>query len=668
MSMSKKIFGVVALLVAVAVIISAVSITSIGNLNGSTEALAQQAERNIQLVIIDRATRKRQAATLRLIINTDPARLESIVKEQYEPTSAEYAGAVAAYKENIPENAPDEMKSRMGVIQGLWDPFTTLTDKVVKLSLENTRVAAVTRANEMSALYNRIAQDLADIYRAVPDDAAPEIQALRRGVAEARVDFMTYRWASLGLVTAATGDLIRSYSAAMKENLEKAITDVKPAEGLPGDLGVKAREIGAALADKCIPAMNDIVRLGARDSNEEAADLFRAQVMPAMEALGAGTEKYIVSGNKNRAEIRENARELGARADLITLMVSGIGIIIAVILAYAIISRITRQLNQTIDELGQASTQVEDASGLISLSSNKLAEGATEQAASLEETSASLEEMASMTRKNADSANRTSSTTAQTVKLIDEGMKGVGNMSTAMAEISDSAVKIGQIIKTIEEISFQTNLLALNAAVEAARAGEAGKGFAVVADEVRNLAQRTAQATRDTTELIKGTVARVRNGSEAAARLEAGFKEIDRGAKEVGVLINEISTATNEQAQGVDQINTAVGQMDKVTQANAGNSEECASAAEELSAQAEALQSMVDNLIALVTGGAGPADPPERPAAPGKRLAAAPSKRLAAPPRRLAAPPKRLAAPSKHEASPPKHEDAIHRGDDFQDF
>jgi methyl-accepting chemotaxis protein len=175
-------------------------------------------------------------------------------------------------------------------------------------------------------------------------------------------------------------------------------------------------------------------------------------------------------------------------------------------------------------------------------------------------------------------------------------------MTKAMEELSASAEKVGAIIKTIEGIAFQTNLLALNAAVEAARAGEAGKGFAVVADEVRNLAQRSAQAARDTATLIEGTVARVRNGSEIATALDADFKEIESGAKDVGRLIAEITSATNEQAQGVDQVNTAVAQMDKVTQQNAANAEESASASEELSAQAETLKEMVDSLVALVTG------------------------------------------------------------------
>jgi methyl-accepting chemotaxis protein len=210
--------------------------------------------------------------------------------------------------------------------------------------------------------------------------------------------------------------------------------------------------------------------------------------------------------------------------------------------------------------------------------------------------------MASMTRQNADNAGKTSETAANSLKLISDGSVTVRSVTEAMAEITDSSEKIRDIIKTIEEIAFQTNLLALNAAVEAARAGEADKGFAVVADEVRSLAQRSSQAAKDTSELIQGTVERVRVGSENVNRLTQAFTDIESESQNVGRLVSEITAASREQAQGVDQVNTAVAQMDKVTQQNAANAEESASAAEELSAQAASLNGMVEDLVAMVEG------------------------------------------------------------------
>jgi methyl-accepting chemotaxis protein len=220
-----------------------------------------------------------------------------------------------------------------------------------------------------------------------------------------------------------------------------------------------------------------------------------------------------------------------------------------------------------------------------------LAEGASEQASSLEETSSALEEMAAMTRTNAANSKEANDLAAQAHKAAGEG-------ESTMTAINESSGQISKIIKVIEEIAFQTNLLALNAAVEAARAGEHGKGFAVVADEVRNLAQRAAGAAKEITSLIENSTDKSREGVTA-------IKTIVEGVAKVAELLNGIARASDEQAQGVDQVNTAVSQMDKVTQQNASGAEESASAAEELSAQAETTKAMVDQLVVLVEGSDG---------------------------------------------------------------
>lgn len=289
----------------------------------------------------------------------------------------------------------------------------------------------------------------------------------------------------------------------------------------------------------------------------------------------------------------------------VLIVVGAVGLIGSVVFAVIAVTRINTQLAFTIDELTGRANKVEGIAGQLATGSESLAQGANEQASSLESTSSALEETASMTRQNADNAEKMSQTMNETLRLVSEGSGTVQTVTTAMAEISDSAEKIGNIIKTIEEIAFQTNLLALNAAVEAARAGEAGKGFAVVADEVRNLAQRSAQAAKDTSTLISGTVERVQNGSEYVQHLATGFGEIEQASQNVGKLVAEISVATNEQAQGVDQVNTAVAQMDKVTQTNAATAQQSATAASELSEQAINLNSLIQNLALMVYGGHG---------------------------------------------------------------
>ena len=175
-------------------------------------------------------------------------------------------------------------------------------------------------------------------------------------------------------------------------------------------------------------------------------------------------------------------------------------------------------------------------------------------------------------------------------------------MAVAMNDIKGSSDEVAKIIKTIDEIAFQTNILALNAAVEAARAGEAGMGFAVVADEVRNLAQRAAQAAKETSGKIETAVTKTTQGVQISAKVAQSLQEIVAKVRQVDELAAEVAAASREQSQGIEQVNTAVTQMDKVTQSSAATAEESASASEELNAQAEVLRDAVGDLLKLVDG------------------------------------------------------------------
>jgi methyl-accepting chemotaxis protein len=179
-----------------------------------------------------------------------------------------------------------------------------------------------------------------------------------------------------------------------------------------------------------------------------------------------------------------------------------------------------------------------------------------------------------------------------------------------MAAIKASSDEVAKIVKNIDEIAFQTNILALNAAVEAARAGEAGAGFAVVAEEVRNLAQRSAQAARETSGRIEDAINKTGHGVEVSGKVARSLKEIIEKARIVDDLVGQIAAASNEQAQGISQVNLAVTAMDKVTQSNAATAEESASASQELNSQAVIQKAAVDELLALV-GGATAARPTE---------------------------------------------------------
>jgi len=264
---------------------------------------------------------------------------------------------------------------------------------------------------------------------------------------------------------------------------------------------------------------------------------------------------------------------------------------------------ITRPINRAITSLSEAAEQVVSASGQVSSASQSLAEGASEQAASIEETSSSLEEMSSMTKQNADNATAADRLMKESKQMVERANGSMTELTQSMEDISKASDETSKIIKTIDEIAFQTNLLALNAAVEAARAGDAGAGFAVVANEVRNLAMRAAEAAKNTSVLIEGTVKKVKEGSELVERTNGVFEAVSKSAAKVADLVSEIAAASVEQAQGIDQINKAVAEMDKVTQQNAANAEESASASEEMNAQAEQMKVIAAEMQRIVVGG-----------------------------------------------------------------
>ena len=280
-------------------------------------------------------------------------------------------------------------------------------------------------------------------------------------------------------------------------------------------------------------------------------------------------------------------------------------------------------LNKAITHLQENSAQTAAASAEISSASMSLAEGASEQAASLEQTSASLEEMSSMTQRNAEHARSANELARQTRSAGDVGSKEMESMSVAMDAIKASGDNIARILKTIDELAFQTNLLALNAAVEAARAGDAGLGFAVVADEVRTLAQRSAQAAKETAAIIDDSIQRTQRGVEISQRVGRSLQEIVERARQLDELAAQIAQASQEQSQGIQQVTIAVSQMDKVTQGNAANAEQSAATAQELRGQADDLHHAVVDLLALLEGAAAAglaaahaSGPPSRPAFP----------------------------------------------------
>jgi methyl-accepting chemotaxis protein len=323
----------------------------------------------------------------------------------------------------------------------------------------------------------------------------------------------------------------------------------------------------------------------------------------------------------------------------ILLSVLAIGVIMA-IAGWFVARSTVRPILASNVLLNRAAEEVASAANQISAASESLAEGATEQASSLEETSSSLEEMSSMTRQNADNAGQAKALMAETRQIVAKVDRQMNEMASSISEITRTSEETGKIIKTIDEIAFQTNLLALNAAVEAARAGEAGAGFAVVANEVRNLALRSAEAARNTSDLIENTIKAVRQGNALTGETREAFRENVEVAGKAAQLIDEIAAASVEQAQGIAQLNRAVAEMDKVTQQTAAAAGESSTAAAQLTGQAVQMKGYADDLAGAIGGEAHVS-----PAAGNRPAAETPAASRKARPGGAAAPPARKALP-----------------------
>lgn len=250
-------------------------------------------------------------------------------------------------------------------------------------------------------------------------------------------------------------------------------------------------------------------------------------------------------------------------------------------------------INDLMGNVVMAAEQVATGSKQISDSSIVLSEGSTEQATSIEELTASLEEISTQTESNANNANKANEVTKVVKANADRGNEQMKEMLKAMEEINISSNNINKIIKVIDDIAFQTNILALNAAVEAARAGQYGKGFAVVAEEVRTLAAKSADAAKETTELIENSINKVNEGTKIASETAEFLNDIVREIDKVYELIADIAKASNEQAAGISQISQGIVQVSEVVQTNSSTAEETAAASEELANQAEVLKDLM---------------------------------------------------------------------------
>jgi methyl-accepting chemotaxis protein-1 (serine sensor receptor) len=251
------------------------------------------------------------------------------------------------------------------------------------------------------------------------------------------------------------------------------------------------------------------------------------------------------------------------------------------------------ELVSTVSDVRNGANAIYSGASEISIGNNDLSSRTEQQAASLEETAASMEELTATVKQNAENARQASQLALSASETAQKGGKVVDNVVRTMNDIASSSKKIADITSVIDGIAFQTNILALNAAVEAARAGEQGRGFAVVAGEVRNLAQRSAQAAKEIKGLIEDSVNKVDTGSTLVESAGETMGEIVNAVTRVTDIMGEIASASDEQSRGIDQVGLAVSEMDRVTQQNAALVEESAAAASALEEQASRLTQAV---------------------------------------------------------------------------
>lgn len=277
-------------------------------------------------------------------------------------------------------------------------------------------------------------------------------------------------------------------------------------------------------------------------------------------------------------------------------------IVVSQIIAWIVTEDVKRSIKKVLTDLFLTSNNLDGLSKELTTTGHKLAEGSTQQAASIQETSSTLEESASMVHQTTQNTKEADNLAKQAKIGADKGNSEMKIMLDSMEELKKSSNEISKIIKVIDEIAFQTNILSLNAAVEAARAGDAGKGFAVVAEEVRNLAQRSAQAAKDTSGIIEGNISLSEKCLLITEQVSGSLLEIRDDTHKVSELLEEVSTASQEQEIGINQINKAISQMEVVIQENASTAQESASSAENLVVFSDTIKSIIQNLNFLLEG------------------------------------------------------------------
>jgi methyl-accepting chemotaxis protein/methyl-accepting chemotaxis protein-1 (serine sensor receptor) len=389
----------------------------------------------------------------------------------------------------------------------------------------------------------------------------------------------------------------------IRETVQTSKKLLSEMEGLNSGDGRQLSDISASL-EQWESSHVQVDQLIANGDASAAWDIARKTSGPLLERVRSSSASLV---NDEEKAFAASVEEGDSKYSLMRLLLIGMLIVSATVAAFVahVVRSVIGTLKNITSDLADGANQVASAAVEVAGAAQGLSQGSSRQAASLEETSAAMVEMTSISRKNAEASHTVADMATEANGLIKTASGALTEMVASMNAIKESSDKVAKIIKTIDEIAFQTNILALNAAVEAARAGEAGMGFAVVADEVRSLAQRSAQAARDTAALIDESIARASDGQRRVGQVADAVSAVSTSAARIKTLVEEVRASSREQIEGIDQVTHAVSDMEKVTQSTAAGAQENAAVGEELSAQAESTMAAIRRLSSLIEGGEG---------------------------------------------------------------
>ncbi|HWS28921.1 MAG TPA: methyl-accepting chemotaxis protein [Clostridia bacterium] len=437
----------------------------------------------------------------------------------------------------------------MYIRRGVRKPLNALTDGAKKLAQGETDFSLKIKTNDEIRVLSDTFMNAADSLKAMLQDANMLSQSAVEGKLSIRADLEKHQ-----------GDY-RKIIAGVNDTLDAVVGPVQEASAVLEEMAkgnLRARVTGEYQGDHAI----------IKNALNNTLDAIMGYISEISQTLGQMAQGDLTAGISS--EYLGDFEELKDS-----------------------INHISSSLNDVLSEIGLSADQVAAGTEQVSGGSQAISQGATEQAASIEQLTATITQIAEQTKSNAVSANQANLISNEAREDAVRGNDQMKELQQAMRDINESSFNIGKIIKVIDEIAFQTNILALNAAVEAARAGIHGKGFGVVAEEVRSLASKSADAAKETTALIEGSVKKTEAGTRIADATAEALGNIVSSVEKTVDLMREIADASNYQATAVSEVNRGIEQMSQVVQTNSATAEEAAAATEELSSQAEILKTMV---------------------------------------------------------------------------